>query len=80
MPEFEQVLQRLQEKEIAEPLVSRFGVHLIELLERRNVDLTPAQLRERERNLLRTKRADEVFEGWVRDVRGRAFVEIRDPG
>ena len=80
VPEFEQVLQRLREKEIAEPLVSRFGVHLIELLERRSVDLTPAQLRERERNLLRTKRADEVFEGWVRDVRGRAFVEVRDPG
>jgi len=78
VPEFEQVLVRLREKEIAEPLVSRFGVHLIELLERRNVDLTPAQMRERERNLLRAKRADEVFEVWVRDVRGRAFVEIRD--
>ena len=80
VPEFEQVLMRLREKEIAEPLVSRFGVHLIELLERRNVDLTPAQMRERERNLLRAKRADEAFEAWVRDVRGRAFVEIRDPG
>jgi peptidyl-prolyl cis-trans isomerase SurA len=78
--EFEQVLMRLREKEIAEPLVSRFGVHLIELLERRNVELTLAQLRERERNLLRAKRAEEVFEPWVRDVRGRAFVEIRDPG
>ena len=78
VPEFEQVLMRLREKEIAEPLVSRFGVHLIELLERRNVDLTPAQMSERERNLLRAKRADEVFEAWVRDVRGRAFVEIRD--
>lgn len=77
--EFEQVLMRLREKEISDPLVSRFGVHLIELLERRNVDLTPAQLRERERNLLRAKRADEAFEAWVRDVRGRAFVEIRDP-
>lgn len=80
VPEFEQVLARLREKEIAEPLVSRFGVHLIELLERRIVDLTPAQLGERERNLLRAKRADEAFEAWVRDVRGRAFVEIRDPG
>jgi len=79
VPEFEQVLMRLREKEIAEPLVSRFGVHLIELLERRNVDLTPAQMRERERNLLRAKRADETFEAWIRDVRGRAFVEIRDP-
>ncbi len=78
VPEFEQVLLRLKEKEIAEPLVSRFGVHLIELLERRNVELTAAQLRERERNLLRGKRADEAFEAWVREVRGRAFVEIRD--
>jgi peptidyl-prolyl cis-trans isomerase SurA len=79
VPEFEQVLLRLHEKEIAEPLVSRFGVHLIELLERRNVELTPAQQRERERNLLRNRRADEAFEAWVREVRGRAFVEIRDP-
>jgi peptidyl-prolyl cis-trans isomerase SurA len=80
VPEFEQVLVRLNEKEIAEPLVSRFGVHLIQLIARRNVALTPAQLRERERNLLRAKRADEAFDVWVRDVRGRAFVEIRDPG
>ena len=80
VPEFEQVLVRLQETEIAEPLVSRFGVHLIELLERRTVELTPSQLRERERNVLRAKRGEEAFETWVRDVRGRAFVEIRDPG
>ncbi len=79
VPEFEQVLVRLEEREIAEPLVSRFGVHLIELLERRTVELTPSQLRERERNVLRAKRGEEAFEAWVRDVRGRAFVEIRDP-
>lgn len=79
VPEFEQVLVRLREKEIAEPMVSRFGVHLIELLERRTVELTAAQLRERERNILRSKRADEAFDLWIRDVRGRAFVEIRDP-
>jgi len=79
VPEFEQVLNNLKEGEIAMPIVSRFGVHLIQLLERRTVALTPAQLRERERNLLRGKRADEIFETWSREVRGRAFVEIRDP-
>jgi peptidyl-prolyl cis-trans isomerase SurA len=80
VPEFEQALLRLREKEIAPPLVSRFGVHLIELIERRTVQLTPVQLRERERNLLQAKRADEAFEAWVRELRGRAFIEIRDPG
>ena len=80
VPEFEQALLRLREKEIAPPLVSRFGVHLVELIERRTVQLTPVQLRERERNLLQAKRADEAFEAWVRELRGRAFIEIRDPG
>jgi peptidyl-prolyl cis-trans isomerase SurA len=80
VPEFEQVLNNLREGEIAMPIVSRFGVHLIQLLERRTVALTPAQLRERERNILRAKRADEIFETWSREVRDRAFVEIRDPG
>jgi len=79
VPEFEQVLNNLREGEIAMPIVSRFGVHLIQLLERRTVALTPAQLREREGNILRAKRADEIFETWSREVRDRAFVEIRDP-
>jgi peptidyl-prolyl cis-trans isomerase SurA len=79
VPEFEQVLSNLREGEIALPIVSRFGVHLIQLLERRTVALTAAQLRERERNILRAKRADEIFETWSREVRDRAFVEIRDP-
>lgn len=79
VPEFEQVLLRLREKEVAEPMVSRFGVHLIELLERRTVELTPAQMRERERNLLRAKRFEEVYEAWAREVRDKAFVELRDP-
>ena len=80
VPEFEQVLNNLKEGEIAMPIVSRFGVHLIQLLERRTIALTPAQLRDRERNLLRGKRADEIFETWSREVRDRAFVEIRDLG
>jgi len=80
VPEFEQVLSGLREGEIAAPSVSRFGVHLMQLLERRSVQLTPEQLRERERNLLRAKRSDEAFESWAREVRDRAFVEIRDPG
>lgn len=79
VPEFEQVLDRLKPGEISPPTVSRFGVHLMQVLERRRVDLTPAQVREGLRNELRAKRTEEAYTAWERDLRARAFVEIREP-
>jgi peptidyl-prolyl cis-trans isomerase SurA len=79
VPEFEQVLDRLKPGEISPPTVSRFGVHLMQVLERRRVDLTAAQVREGLRNELRAKRTEEAYAAWERDLRARAFVEIREP-
>ena len=53
-------------------------LHLIQVLERRSTDMTPAQLRERERDALRGRRYDENFVIWERDVRDKAFVEMRE--
>jgi peptidyl-prolyl cis-trans isomerase SurA len=78
VPEFEDAMNRLIDGEISNPVVSRFGVHLIQLVERRRVDLDPRQLREVVRNELREKRYDETFTAWAQDVRARAFVEFRD--
>jgi peptidyl-prolyl cis-trans isomerase SurA len=79
VPEFEAVLQQLALGEISEPLISRFGVHLIQLMERRNAPLEPAQQREMVRNLLREKKLEETYITWAQDVRARAYVELRDP-
>lgn len=79
VPEFEAAMDRLKEREISQPLVSRFGVHLLQVMERRTVELTPAQLRERLRAELRAQRTDAAYVTWERDVRSRAFVEIREP-
>jgi len=79
VPEFEQALDRLKPGEISPPTVSRFGVHLMQVLERRRVDLTAAQVREGLRNELRAKRTEEAYAAWERDLRARAFVEIREP-
>jgi peptidyl-prolyl cis-trans isomerase SurA len=51
----------------------------MQVMERRTVELTAAQLRERLRAELRTQRTEEAFQTWERDVRSRAFVEIREP-
>jgi peptidyl-prolyl cis-trans isomerase SurA len=79
VPEFEEALDRLKVLEIGMPVVSRFGVHLMQVMERRSVELTPAQLREAMRAELRAKRAEEAFQNWERDIRSRAYVEIREP-
>ena len=79
VPEFEEVMARLRPGQVSEPLVSRFGVHLIQVMERRDVPLTLREQREMVRNQLREKKADELFTSWVEELRGRAYVELRDP-
>jgi peptidyl-prolyl cis-trans isomerase SurA len=78
VPEFEDAMNRLAEDEISDPVVSRFGVHLIKVMERRRVPLSPKEVRESVRNHLKGVRYDETFVSWARDVRSRAFVELRD--
>jgi peptidyl-prolyl cis-trans isomerase SurA len=79
VPEFEQVMNRLRPGQVAEPLVSRFGVHLIEVTERRDAPMSDAEQRALARNVLREKKLDEAYVAWAEDVRGRAYVEMREP-
>jgi len=79
VPEFEEVLHSLKPGQIAEPVVSRFGVHLVQLLERRTHRLSPREQREIARNLVREKKLDEAYAQWAQEVRGRAYVELREP-
>lgn len=79
VPEFEQVMNRLQPGQISDPLVSRFGVHILEVMERRQVAVPEKEQRDLARASLREKRLDEAYERWVEDVRGRAYVELREP-
>jgi peptidyl-prolyl cis-trans isomerase SurA len=79
VPEFEEVMNRLTPGQISDPLVSRFGVHLIQLTERRNATLSPREQRETVRAMLREKKLDQTYATWAQDLRGRAYVEMREP-
>ena len=79
VPEFEEVLNTLAPGQIADPIVSRFGVHLIQLLERRQATMSPREQREVVRNLVRERKLDEAYVRWTQEVRGRAYVELREP-
>ena len=79
VPEFEEAMNALPEKGMSEPVVSRFGVHLIQVLERREVTLDPKQLREQARNILREQKFEDAYNEWIRELRARAYVEMREP-
>ena len=79
VPEFEQALVRLEPGNISAPVVSRFGVHLIQLIERRQAPVDARQVRETARNALREQKMDQAYGDWSREVRSRAYVEMREP-
>ena len=79
VPEFEEVMNRLRPGQLAEPLVSRFGVHLIEVTDRRNAPMSDQEQRNLARNVLREKKINDSYATWVQDIRSRAYVEMREP-
>ena len=79
VPEFEDTMNRLAPGQISEPLVSRFGVHLIKVIERRTTQLGQREQREAVRALLRDKKLDDAYAAWAQDLRARAYVEMREP-
>ena len=79
VPEFEDTMNSLAPGQLADPIVSRFGVHLIQLLERRQAALSPRERREAARVMVREKKLDEAYALWAQEVRGRAYVEFREP-
>ncbi|MDB5778248.1 MAG: PpiC-type peptidyl-prolyl cis-trans isomerase [Polaromonas sp.] len=78
VPEFEKVMNALAPNQVSDPLVSRFGVHLLQVLERREVPLSPRDQREMVRGMLREKKQEEALVRWAEDIRGRAYVEFRE--
>jgi peptidyl-prolyl cis-trans isomerase SurA len=79
VPEFEQIMNGLRPGQVGEPLVSRFGVHLIEVTDRRSAPVSEQDQRTIARSALREKKLEEAYTSWVDDVRSRAYVEMREP-
>ena len=76
VPEFEEEMNKLKPGQMG-VVQSQFGWHLIQVLERRNTDVSEQQKREQARIAIGTFKSDELFQDWLRQLRDRAFVEYR---
>lgn len=76
-PEFEQAMNKLAINEISQPIESPYGMHLIQVLERKTDDVSKDRKRLAARQAVRERKADEALQDWLRQLRDRAYVEFR---
>jgi peptidyl-prolyl cis-trans isomerase SurA len=77
VPQFEKAMNELKDNEISAPVRSPFGWHIIQVLERRKQDMSKEAARLKARQEIRAKKAEEAYQDWVRELRDRAYVELR---
>ncbi len=77
VPEFDQVLARLDENQLSEPFKTRYGWHIVQLLGRRVQDVTEDKKRQDAFAALRASKADEEMELWLRRLRDEAYIEYK---
>ena len=76
VPDFEIAMNRLQIGEVSNPVKTEYGWHLIQVLERRDAELTVEKQRQFARAAIRERKFDQAYQDWVRELRDTATVKI----
>jgi len=77
VPEFEQAMNALKLDEVSPVVQSPFGMHLIQVQERREKDVSADRQRAVARQAIRERKLDEAYQDWLRQLRDRTYVENR---
>ncbi len=78
VPAFEEIANNLQTEEISEPFKSKFGWHILEVMERRKHNQTQTNKENQARTAIKKRKIDEELRLWLRRIRDEAYVEFID--
>ncbi len=77
VPEFEQVMNGLKEGEISDPFETQYGVHIVQVIARRQHDDTEEARRAQAREAILHRKIEEETQAWIRRLRDEAYIEYR---
>ena len=77
-PTFEEIMLNTEIGSISEVFESEFGYHFLEVLAKRNHELTDKLIEDRAYGMLYSRKFDEELENTLRTMRAEAFVEFKD--
>jgi peptidyl-prolyl cis-trans isomerase SurA len=77
VPKFKEVVDELEPRTISEPFKSRFGWHIVEVLDKREHDNSQEAMRSEAREQIRQRKFEEETELWLRQLRDESYIENR---
>ena len=77
VPKFKEVVDELKPRTISEPFKSRFGWHIVEVLDKREHDNSQEAMRSEAREQIRQRKFEEETELWLRQLRDESYIENR---
>lgn len=77
VPEFEAVMNGSDIDEVSAEFKSQFGWHILQVVARRDHDVTELVLRNRVRRVIHQRKYDEELEIWLQKIRDEAYVDIK---
>jgi len=77
VPEFERAMAALQPGQVSKAFKTAFGWHIVQVLERREQDMSKDRQRVQARQAIRSRKSDEQWQEWVRQQRDKAYVEYK---
>jgi peptidyl-prolyl cis-trans isomerase SurA len=79
VPQFEEVMNKLEPGQLSQPFQTPFGWHIVEVQERRQLDSTDQARLQKAKEAIRQRKAEEATELFLRRLRAESYVEIRLP-
>lgn len=77
VPEFEKAMDALKVKEVSAPFKTPFGWHIVQVLERREQDMSKDRERIAARQAIRQRKSEEQWQEWIRQQRDKSYIEYR---
>lgn len=77
VPAFEEAMNQLKPGEVSRPIKTQYGYHIIQVIDRRQEAVDAERMRYMARQVLRQRKLAEATANWQRELRDRAYVEIR---